>query len=287
MKSLIIPCRLPLKKGEWVKAMIAGIKKSKDEYELYHDYKPNYDMYLMWGIKRRWYAKSKNDQQMIIERGYLGDRIKENFMVGLNGLNGLADFKNDNVPDDRWQQWKPQMREWKTGGEYALIIGQVPADAALHGLPLHNWLVKTYEKTKTRYDNVYFRPHPSDPRPPNLPLCPYDDLDEAIERASVVITYTSNVGVLAAMMGTPVISHHAGSMVYNISSHSIDEPLITPDREDWGRKISYAQWNIDEMAQGLPWIHLTKQLPPPETLAGQITSATWEKAQGVENLLRE
>jgi hypothetical protein len=92
MKALIIPCRYPLKKGEWAKAMMAGIKKSKDTCEVYHAYRPNYDIYLMWGIKRRWFAHAKNDQRIIIERGYLGERLKENFMVGLNSLNGMADF---------------------------------------------------------------------------------------------------------------------------------------------------------------------------------------------------
>jgi hypothetical protein len=258
MKALIIPCRYPLKKGEWAKAMMAGIKKSKDTCEVYHAYRPNYDIYLMWGIKRRWFAHAKNDQRIIIERGYLGERLKENFMVGLNSLNGMADFKTDNVPDDRWQQWKPMIKEWKTDGEYALIIGQVPADSALFGLPLHNWLVRTFEKAQQKYDRVYFRPHPSDPNPPKLPLCPYDDLDEALDRAKVVITYTSNVGVLAAMNGTPVVAHHPCSMVYNIASHSIDEPLIRPDREEWGCKISYSQWNIDEIADGMAWRHLTR-----------------------------
>ena len=258
MKALIIPCRFPLKDGEWPKAMMAGIKKSGDDYDVYSAYRSGYDCYLMWGIRRRWFQHAEKEKRIILERGYLGDRLKENFMVGLNGLNGLADFRNQDVPDDRWQQWKPQVKEWKQSGEYALLVGQVPSDSALYGLPLHTWLKKTFEKAQQKYDRVFFRPHPSDPKPPNLPLCPYDDLDEALDRAKVVITYTSNVGVLAAMNGTPVIAHHPGSMVFDIASHSLDDDLIRPDREEWGKRISYAQWNIDEIADGEPWRHLTR-----------------------------
>ena len=258
MKALVLADRFPLADDGWQKAMMAGIKKSGDHVQCYGGYRKGYDAYIMWGIRRPWFKNITDRPKIIVEQGFLGDRTGKVRMVGLNGLNGMADYRTDDVPTDRWGRWRGDLRPWKHSGEYALIMGQKPRDSALHGLDIHKWIVDTYKQARKYYDQVYFRPHPEDQRPPkHIPqACP--DFDEAVDRAKVVITYTSNAGVLAVMRGVPTISMHKGSMVYSVTSHSLDEPLYRPCRDDWGRRIAYSQWEMDEIADGLPWRHLTR-----------------------------
>ena len=60
------------------------------------------------------------------------------------------------------------------------------------------------------------------------------------------------------MAGVPVIAFDEGSMVWDVSSHSLDEDLFTDDLDDWGRKISYSQWLPQELKDGSAWGHLRR-----------------------------
>ena len=36
------------------------------------------------------------------------------------------------------------------------------------------------------------------------------------------------------------------------------ENLLLPDRKIWLSNLCYAQWNVKEMTEGQPWLHLTR-----------------------------
>jgi len=265
MNIQVIPCRWPLKTEEWPLAMHEGVLACGDRSTVVHAYRHKYDASIVWGIHKRWsaYVIAQGKPVIVIERGYLGERKHTWLAVGNGGLNGLANFGNDDVPSDRWEQyWAQDVKPWKKSGNYAIIMGQVPKDSSLYGMCPYAWARSIYQSAVDKFKRVYFRPHPdAKPLPADfdLPLMT-GDLNDALDGASCVITYSSNSAVDAVMNGIPAITMHRGSMAWNVSSHDFKEKLYKGDRDEWGARLAYAQWHIDEIKQGLAWKHIRKTL---------------------------
>ena len=264
MNVQLLPCRFPLKEGEWTLAMHAGILKYGDKATVVHAYRNKYDASVVWGIRRRWssYVIMQGKPVIVIERGYLGERKNTWLSVGNGGLNGLANFGNHDVPPDRWERyWADQVKPWKKGGKYALIMGQVPKDSSLYGRCPYQWARSIYPAALEKFKKVFFRPHPEAKLPQDLGIPIMEgDLVEALDDAKAVITYSSNSAVDAVMNGIPAITCHRGTMAWDVSSHSFKEPLYKGDRDEWGARIAYAQWHIDEIASGEAWQHIRKTI---------------------------
>jgi len=261
MRVNIMPCRFPLKMAEWPLLMEAGIAQSGDT-SIISQQPDESDVHLFWGLRKRFgkQALANKKRCLIIERAFLGDRFKWH-SLGYNSINGYADFCNNDVSEDRWlTHWADSMQDWRDGGDYALVVGQVQGDAALRGQDVYKWANQAVQDAKRKYGRVIFRPHPLDKFPRKVEGAEYHtgDLQEVLSNAAVVITYNSNTGVDAVMAGIPAISYDKGSMVWDISSHSIKEDLIRPDRSDWGRKIAYAQWLPSELKDGTAWRHVRR-----------------------------
>lgn len=259
MKINIMPCRFPLKDTEWPLLLKAGVESCGDTAKISQAVDGS-DVHAFWGMRRRWglHAIREGRRSLVIERAYLGDRFKWHAM-GLDGLNGRANFCTDDVPDDRWRKfWRDDVMDWRQDGEYALIIGQVPGDAALQGKDIYAWAQEMANKAGEKYDRVLFRPHPLAKVKRAIRGADTDTgtLSDALKCAKVVITYNSNTAVDAVMAGVPAISCDIGSMAWDVTSHSISEPLYRGDRDDWGRKIAYSQWLPEEIKSGEAWAHL-------------------------------
>jgi len=264
LKIQILPCRMPLKKEEWPEAMAEGIAKY-DDVVIGEKYDPSYDVHVFWGLKRQHYkdAVVGGKPFVVVERGYLGDRVKQWFSVGIGGLNGLADFNNQNVSGKRWAMWRDGLQPWQENGNYALVIGQVHGDASLYGIDINQWAYMAVNQAKRVYDKVVFRHHPEIKAKDRANFgvqIMQGPLQSVLKKAKCVITYSSNTAVEAIMAGIPAVTAIKGSMAWDVSSHNIEDPLIYPDREEWGKKLAYTQWSIDEMREGLPWKHLRSKL---------------------------
>ena len=102
------------------------------------DYVPS-DLAVFWGHRQQViieHQRKIGGDYLVCERGYVGDRFYWT-SLGFNGLNGRADFVNEGVPGDRWERYyADQLQPLRSGGDYALLIGQVPGDAALAGYGL-------------------------------------------------------------------------------------------------------------------------------------------------------
>lgn len=261
LKVQILPCRLPLKEEEWPEALAEGIAKY-DDVTIGEEYDPSFDIHVFWGLKRQHYKDAVKGGKpfVVVERGYLGDRIKQWFSVGIGGLNGYADFNNQNVLGNRWTQW--EMQPWKEDGQYALVVGQVPHDASLYGIDIDQWAKMAVEQAKRVYSDVRFRHHPevkAKDRPDYGVPVMQGSLPKVLADAKCVITYSSNTAVDAVLLGVPSITTIKGSMAWDVTSHNIEDPLIYPDRQEWLKRLAYTQWSIDEMRQGQPWRHLREK----------------------------
>lgn len=219
-----------------------------------------YDLVVFWGHRKKNLirdAGKANIPYLVCELGYLGDRMTW-MSMGYNGLNGRADFLNENVPPDRWEKyWADTVKPWREGGDYALIMGQVPGDAALAHVDINQFYHDAAIKAKEQYGKVYFRPHPQVKDMTISGAANIESsLSEALSEAAVVITCNSNSGVDAVMAGIPTVAMDIGSMAWDVTTHDISHPPIRPDRSDWGRKLAYCQWLPDEVQSGLAWEHL-------------------------------
>lgn len=199
---------------------------------------------------------------VVIELGFVHrDRY---FMVGFNGLNGRADFKNENSPPDRWNKLDVQLQERQTG-KNIIVCGQKRNDASVQHSKHEKWLQNTVKYILTHSKSpVIFRPHPLE-NPKKAVRVKFKHLqyskrpfEEDLKNCKAVVTYNSNSGVEAIIAGVPAFAFDEGSMIWPICNKklkNIDNPAF-PDRIQWANNLAYTQWTMEEMRQGLPQAHL-------------------------------
>ncbi len=225
------------------------------------------DLAVFWGhhsskqaIMEKQFALGLN--YLVAEGGYVGDRMKW-ISLGYNGLNGQADFCNENSPPDRWKKHPEKEKPWNPGEEYILLIGQVPTDCAVRGVNFVQWA----EETRMELVNipglpVLFRPHPLMERPAKTVSYRENqrDLEKAFAGAACVVTFNSTTGVNAILAGKPVIALDTRSMAWPVAGHELvdvlDPPM--PDRQQWLNDLAYSQWTLKEIERGLAWEHLKR-----------------------------
>jgi hypothetical protein len=241
-----------------------GILTTLDDYEpsdiavIFGTYKKHVARSYKRGAIFKAQIENKLDT-VIIETGYInrGSGPDNHYAVGLNGINGRADFKNKNSPHDRMEKLGLIPVAWRSG-DHVLLCGQVPWDASCDFTDHREWLEKTARGIFLATDRaVVFRPHPLCKLNP-IPGTIYStrSLENDLKDAFVCVTFNSNTGVNSVMDGVPVIACDEGSMVYNIAGHSIPdiEDVKKPDRTQWLADLCYAQWKPDEFGEA--WEHL-------------------------------
>jgi hypothetical protein len=247
---------------DYVQRLKEGVTRTGDKsYDLTHSTIPDEaDVIAVWGVAnaKRWQEKGYKNV-LILERGYLGDRI-EWLSLGWDNLNGKANFYNTYVPEDRWDKhWKSSIRDWRDSGDVVLIAGQVLRDQSLSDCVNYNeWLSNTIQTLKSKGHRVIFRPHPLETgySVNDVAISKYKDFVEDILRAKCLVTWSSTSSVSAAYYGVPSVVFSDFSMTKEISSNSLDTLDFKPDRNNWGRKIAYCQWNPVELTTGEAWYHL-------------------------------
>lgn len=217
------------------------------------------DLAVCWGVKRQPEMHSGR-RALVLERGYVGDRMNTWTSAGYDGLNGMADFFNDKKSAARWNKHhKAEMKPWREAkGDLVVIMGQVPTDASLRGLNFNAWLRETAERLQRAGHRVGFRPHPN--HRDTLHVRGVEQLtgtmEEALARAKWVVTYNSNSGVLAVLAGVPTVSCHRGSMAWEMTGHDPYLMPPTPDRTAWASRLAWTQWSMEELRNGDFWDHL-------------------------------
>lgn len=192
---------------------------------------------------------------LVAECGYLGDRLAQ-CSLGFNGLHGAAWVP---PPGDtrRGQRWAHLLQP-RHGGRYALIMGQVPGDAAIAGVDFPAWVEFKAHVARKRGLPVYYRPHPLGSHACALPVLG-GSLAEDLAGAAVVYTYSSNSGVDAVLAGCAVQADSPRSMVYG--------GMI--DRPRWLNSLAWRQWTEREVAGGAPLAHFLRHLSMREDVCAQ------------------
>lgn len=208
-----------------------------------------------WRIGKR--LRDAGHSVLVMERGYIGDRFAWT-SLGWNGLNNRATVPP--VPDDGGKRFNKNhaalLKPWQPHGDYVLIMGQVPGDASLQGLDLKPWYASQADSIAKTYGcEVAFRPHPlasmrggSSKVPGAVTMT--GDLEQALSGAVMVVTFNSNSGVDALLMGKPTTVADEGGMAYGITQEL---------RESWAHRLAWRQWSLEEITAGfaLDYVGLT------------------------------
>lgn len=215
------------------------------------------DLAVVWGVRKKMEMASGR-RCLVFERGYVGDRFFWT-SAGFDGLNGRADFCNQDMPGDRWEKhFAKYMRPWRgilEGGD-VLIASQVPGDASLRGLNIRAWCMRVQRELQHRGIPSYIRPHPASPM--GKLRTTYGDLNTALHKARWVVTYNSNTSVNAVLEGIPTVVCDQGSMAWPVAGHVPTDPPPMPDRTQWAYNLAYAQWSMEEIKRGDTWDHLKR-----------------------------
>jgi len=244
----------------WTAAFCEGLKQHGIQPEHLPTTKwKQSDVAVVWGERLRQIAETYTDNTLVIECGYFRDRLSY-ASLGWNGLNNRADFCNKNSPPDRWQKHGVPVRDWKEGGEYVLILGQVPGDYSHRHADINAFYSDAIRGLSHIGLPVVFRPHPlSRGTVKGCILDTSESLEAALDSAALAVTFNSNSGVDAVLRGVPTITMDKGAMAWDVTGHTYETPP-TPDREQWLNDLAYCQWTEQELREGAAWQHLSKGL---------------------------
>lgn len=201
---------------------------------------------------------------IVIDSGYM--RRGEYYAVGLGGINGQADFKNDNSPGDRFDALGLDIPAYDSEKRwYILLAGQHPLDLAPR-TPL-DWAETTFARIREHTDlPVVYRPHPFDKRNPGIDgaLRSRRTVEEDLSGALALVTHASNLVVDGLLLHIPVFT--TGKSVadqvafkdfeelefVDCWENESQEPVIKQFLSD----LAYGQWTVDEMRDGRPYRRL-------------------------------
>lgn len=219
------------------------------------------DTVACWGWRQGQVHRDRGRDVLVLERGYLGDRFAWT-SVGWNGLNGRARFAQRDDAGERFRQnFGHLVQPWRIGGEYVLIVGQVPGDAALGGRDLSEWYTRQAKRAAGLYGlPVRFRPHPLAARRNGPSTIPGAEtmtgvLHDALRGAALVVSYNSNTGVEAIVAGRPTVAVDEGSMVHGIALVDLPTSLDVPEPDRMSRlqRMAWAQYTLAEIESGDAW----------------------------------
>lgn len=227
-------------------------------------------------------------RRIVIDTGFLSnqrlrpivDRPQADryFSVGLDGTKGNGHYYNEASPPDRWHQLRLELQPWRTQGSHVLILGQMRFSASTYHLDILEWYGHAARQIRQITDRpIVLRAHPNQTLLPKIDVPDFQiltnqqlgDITTDIRNAWCVITKTSNGAVDAVVQGIPAITDDPMCMAYSVAEHDITrvEQPNQPERDRWLCDLAYAQWNINEMAEGLPWRHLRPYIGESATIA--------------------
>tara|TARA_Y100000034_G_scaffold136852_1_gene216393 strand:+ start:1813 stop:2700 length:888 start_codon:yes stop_codon:yes gene_type:complete len=195
------------------------------------------------------------------------------YRVGINGFLGDVGFEHTKgSPSDRLSNLGVYLKPWKFTGRDIIVALQLPGDASLQGIDISKWATDVVNELQYQTRKIVVRT-PQLPREFDVSGMPKgtlyqfgtaENLQNTLDMAHCVITYSSGFGTDAVINGTPTIAMGPASMVYDLCPNSIDvlkKPVLpTPDREQWLQDISYAQWSQDEIHNGEMWKYLREKI---------------------------
>lgn len=244
----------------WTLAASEGLKRHGIEHEIVSTHNPTRcDLAVCWGFKKK-YVKQLANRVLVMERGYLGDRMKWTSM-GFDGLNNRAKFYNEGKDSTRLDTHFPGiLKPWRdtSQGRYVLILGQVARDAAVRNVKILEWYDYVAERLGRRGIEARFRRHPLEGNTWRVRGAStlQGTLEDNLKDAKWVVSWNSNASVLSVLEGIPTVTMDEGAMAWDVTERDPSVEPPTPPREQWAAEMAWAQWGVEEIERGDAWDHL-------------------------------
>lgn len=220
------------------------------------EFPPPADVAVFWSYRHKSVIAAQRQSGgrcVVLERNFFGPELSM-ASAGWDGLNGRADFCNVGSRGDRHARYGPELQPWRLGGDYVLLMGQVPGDMSHAHADLNAWYAMAIEEIRAVWDGpLYFRPHPKGSQAPDLPVMD-GALEDGLAGAAYVVTFNSNSAVDAVIAGVPAVTYDEGSMAWDVTAHTPGQHIT--DRTQWARDLAYCQWTETEFSSGETWEHL-------------------------------
>lgn len=194
--------------------------------------------------------------RLIGDRGYFhgyrpaAKRPDAYLRVSVNAQQPDAHLQRRHHPLDRFQRLGINIEPVSKRGDYILLCGMGPKQAALQGMQYGQWERETYTKLRLLTERpIYFREKPKNP-PLDLPKCPYPDNEKSIRNAYAVVCNTGNIGADCILHGVPVVANSGPGRVYYPDADINAAPLSDSKRLSALADLSYWHWTSRELASG-------------------------------------
>lgn len=257
-------------------AVIEGLHhlgiKTKTAY-LGEKFKPD-DAVITWnnyGVREHLAKQCKiaNGLQIVMENGYLLPQGKPLYFA--LGRDSHLKIDTQNVHSKRWEALgftaPSGMGAWKRGGKHILVCAQRGTHIIKHSMP-PEWPQDVLSRLRKLTDRpIWYRPHPGRERIPDLSKLPniiivsnQEPLENQLNDAHAVVVHSSNCATIALLNGIPVFYEGDLLACAEISQKGIAdiEAPFYPDRELFFYRLANSQWNINEIQNGEPWLHVLK-----------------------------
>ena len=154
--------------------------------------------------------------------------------------------------EDRWSALGIELKPWRTGGDHVLILPNRSFGAPGKMMD-PRWTESMVGRMKKMTDRpVRVREHPGNGRP-SRPLA------ADLEGCYAAVIWYSTAGLHALINGIPVMCYSPGWIAMEATSTWEDiEAGRLPDRLPALRRMAWAQWRLDEIAAGIPFVTLLK-----------------------------
>lgn len=233
--------------------------------EFVHEHVEVFDVAIFWGYVDVCQAimngyRNAGKKAIYLDLAYW--HRDTHYKVAVNDRHPTAYFQKVEHDSIRRKRFVGAIRPYRVR-DCILVAGLSPKGAWAEKLePAGSWesnAVAEIRKYTTR--PIIYRPKPTWVGAPPIPDTMYSSstvpIGVPLSQAMSVVTYHSNVGVDGLVEGAAVFSTKGVASVMGTSDLSkIEDPLYPGDREQWLNDVSYCQWSLEEMRDGVCWRHI-------------------------------
>jgi hypothetical protein len=251
-------------------AMLSGIRNSGDHVRMIAETeysRPTHSIAVTPILRRVMDNQiAAGGKAIYIDLGYW-DRVRDegHHKIVVNARHPTAYFMARKMDNARVRNLGIEPMPWGHYGKHIVIAGMGHKAAEAEGKPVEKWerdAIAWLSKTTSR--RLIYRPKPSWALAKPLPGAEYSPREQSLSSILVnchaVVTHHSNVAVEALVSGVPSFCWKGVAQPMSLQDlDKIETPLYPDGRADWMNAISYTQWTINEMKQGLPWRHLKNE----------------------------
>ena len=203
-----------------------------------------------------------------IDLGYWYRRMKNRFdgyhKICVNNRHPTEYFQNVKHDSKRFKSLGLKIHPWLKTGRKIILAGMSQKAAIAEGLAPFAWEQDARREVQRHTSReIIYRPKPNCIHSRPLPRMGFDkrsSINRLLLDAHAVVTRHSNVAVDALLRGVPVFAQAGAASVLGLSDLSqIENPIFPNDREQWAADLAWCQFNVEEIASGLPWSHLKNE----------------------------